>query len=210
MKKRKPYASKLTKEMLVANGYELITEDGIVIKNGKQVIPTQNKQGYLVLQLYELDENGNRIRIPITRICKGCKKLSNTYNYKKRMIGLHRAMIAWIYGVVEEGYVVDHKNNKHNSIEDYNINNLQIISPRENTTKDRKESTRELKCKLNKPLSYYENKLYYYEYLYQKAVKKGDQEEAHKQRCNIYGQRARIRYWLAHKKEAEAEYDNFK
>ena len=211
MKKRKTYASRLTKEMLVANGYELITEDGTVIKNGKQVIPTQNKQGYLVLQLYELDENGNRIKIPITRICKGCKKLSSTYNYKKRMIGLHRAMWAWLYGVVEEGYVVDHKNNKHNSIEDYNINNLQIILPRENTTKDRKAiSTRELKCRLDKPISYYQDKLYYYEALYQKAIKKGDQYEAHKQRCNIYGQRARIRYWLAHKQEAEAEYDNIK
>ena len=46
MKKRKTYASRLTKEMLVANGYELITEDGAVFKNGKQVIPTQNKAQY--------------------------------------------------------------------------------------------------------------------------------------------------------------------
>ena len=45
MKKRKTYASRLTKEMLVANGIELITEDGVVIKNGKQLIPTQNKKG---------------------------------------------------------------------------------------------------------------------------------------------------------------------
>lgn len=204
MKKRKTYASRLTKEMLVAYGYELITEDGVVIKNGKQVIPTQNKQGYLMLQIYDLDENGNKIKIPITRTFKGCKKPTNTYKYKTMMVGLHRAMWAWLYGVVEEGYIIDHKNNRHSSIEDYNINNLQIISQRENTTKDREASTKELKCKLDRPLSYYEDKLAYYEDLYQKAVKEGNQEEAARQRCNTYNQRARIRYWLSHKEEAEA------
>ena len=106
--------------------------------------------------------------------------------------------------MVEEGCVIDHISNKHSSIEDYNINNLQLISQRENTTKDREVSTKELKCKLDRPLSYYEDKLDYYEDLYQKAVKEGNQEEAHKQRCNIYQQRAKIRYWLAHKEEAEA------
>ena len=204
MKKRKDYASRLTKEMLVANGIELITEDGIVIRNGKQVIPTQNKQGYLMLALYELDKDGNKIKIPITRTFKGCKKPTDTYIYKTMMVGLHRAMWAWLYGVVEEGWVIDHKSNKHTSIEDYNINNLQLISQRENTTKDREASIVELKCKLDRPLSYYEDKLAYYEDLYQKAVKEGNQEEAHKQRVNIFGQRARIRYWLSHKEEAEA------
>ena len=204
MKKRKTYASRLTKEMLVANGIELITEDGTVFRNGKQYFPIRNKQGYLMLNLYELDEDGNKIKIPITYIRKGCKKPINTYKYKTMMVGLHRAMWAWLYGVVEEGYVVDHRSNKHTSIEDYHISNLQLISQRENTTKDREASIVELKCKLNKPLSHYEDKLAYYEDLYQKAIKEGNQEEAHKQRCNIFGQRARIRYWLAHKEEAEA------
>ena len=205
MKNRKTYASRLTKEMLIANGIELITEDGTVIKNGKQVIPTKNKRtGYLMIFIYDLDEDGNKIKIPITKICKGCKKPSNTYLYKIRAVGLHRAMWAWLYGVVEEGYVVDHKNNKHTSIEDYNINNLQLISQRENTTKDREASIVELKCKLDRPLSYYEDKLAYYEDLYQKAIKEGNQEEARLQRNNTYNQRARIRYWLSHKEEAEA------
>ena len=204
MKKRKTYASRLTKEMLVANGIELITEDGVVIKNGEQVIPTQNKKGYLMLTLYDLDKDGNKIKVPITRKDKRCKKPIMTYKYKQMTIGLHRAMWAWIYGVVEEGRVIDHRSNKHDSIEDYNINNLQIISPRENSTKDREASTREIKCKLDRPLSYYEDKLAYYENLYKKAVKEGDQEEARLQRTNIYGQRARIRYWLSHKEEAEA------
>ena len=203
MKNRKTYASRLTKEMLIANGYESITEDGTVIRNGKQVIPTKNKQGYLVLGIYDLDEYGNKIKIPTTRIFKGRKKPSNTYNYKVMTVGLHRAMWAWLYGVVEEGCVVDHKNNKHKSIEDYHISNLQIITQRENSIKDRKiKSTKELKCKLNRPLSYYEDKLAYYEDLYQKAVKDGNQEEAHRQGNNTYYQRAKIRYWLAHKEEA--------
>ena len=204
MKQRKTYASRLTKEMLVASGYELITEDGTVIRNGKQVIPTQNKQGYLLLNIYDLDENGNKIKIPITRLYKGCKKQSNTYKYKTTTVGLHRAIWAWLYGVVEEGCVVDHKNNKHNSIEDYHISNLQLISQRENTIKDREASTKEFKCKLYRPLSYYEDKLAYYEDLYKKALKEGNQEEIHRQRANTFGQRARIRYWLSHKEEAEA------
>ena len=181
MKTRKTYASRLTKEMLVANGIELITEDGTVIRNGKQIFPKQNKQGYLILHLYEVDEDGNKIKIPITRLFKGCKKPTNTYKYKIMTVGLHRAMWAWLYGVVEEGCVVDHKNNRHTSIEDYNISNLQLISQRENTTKDRKASTSELKCKLDRPLSYYEDKLAYYEDICKKAVKEGNQEEAHKQ-----------------------------
>ena len=204
MKKRKTYASRLTKEMLVANGIELITEDGVVIKNGKQVIPFKDKQGYLMLTLYELDKDGNKIKIPMTRTFRGCKKPTNTYIYKVMIVGLHRAMWAWFYGVVEEGCIVDHKSNKHTSIEDYHISNLQLISPRENVTKDREASIKELKCKLDRPLSYYEDKLAYYEDLYQKAVKEGNQEEAHKQRGNTYTQRAKIRYWLSHKEEAEA------
>ena len=157
---------------------------------------------YLKIYIYDFDEDGNKIKVPTTIIRKGCKKPSNTYNYKLRAVGLHRAMWAWIYGVVEEGYVIDHKNNKHTNIEDYHISNLQLISQRENVIKDREASIKEIKCRLNKPLSYYEDKLAYYEDLYQKAVKDGNQEEAHRQRNNTYGQRARIRYWLSHKAEA--------
>ena len=202
MKNRKPYARKLTKEMLIKSGIELITEDGTVIRHGKKVIPIQDKKGYLKLNIYDFDEDGNKIKIPITTIRKWCKKPSNTYKYKSMMVGLHRAMWAWIYGVVEEGYVIDHISNKHDSIEDYHISNLQIISPRENLTKDRKASTKELKCRLDKPISYYEDKLAYYEDSCKKAMKDGNKKEARKQTVNIYHQKASIRYWLSHKAEA--------
>ena len=203
MEKKKPYAKKLTKEMLIASGIELITEDGTVIKHGKQIIPFQDKKdGYLKLNIYDFDEDGNIIKVPIIKKDKRCKKQINTYNYKVRAVGLHRAMWAWLFGVVEEGKVVDHISNKHDSIEDYNISNLQMISSRENLTKDRKASTKEIKCKLNKPLSHYEDKLDYYEDLYQKALKEHNQKEARKQALNTYIQRAKIRYWLSHKAEA--------
>ena len=203
MKNRKTFASRLTKEMLIKSGIELITEDGTVFRNGKQVIPTINKQnGYLMIHLYDLDEDENKIKIPIIRKFKKCKKPTITYKYRIITVGLHRAMWAWIYGVVEEGYVIDHKSNKHTSIEDYNINNLQIITQRENTIKDREASTKELKCRLDKPISYYEDKLAYYEDLYKKAIKDGNQKEARKQSVNTYHQKARIRYWLSHKAEA--------
>ena len=202
MKKRKTYARRLTKEMLIKSGIELITEDGTVFRNGKQVIPFKDKKGYLKLNIYDFDEDGNKIKIPITRIFKGRKKPSDTYKYKSMTVGLHRAMWAWLNGSVEEGYVVDHISNKHDSIEDYHISNLQILSPRENLMKEREGSIKELKCRLDKPISYYEDKLAYYEDLYQKAVKEGNQKEAHKQSVNTYHQRSKIRYWLSHKAEA--------
>ena len=203
MKNRKTYASRLTKEALIKSGIELITEDGTVFKNGKKVIPTINKQnGYLMIHLYDLDEDGNKIKIPIIRKFKKCKKPTITYKYRTITVGLHRAMWAWIYGVVEEGYVIDHKNNKHTNIEDYNINNLQIISQRENSIKDREASIKELKCRLDKPISYYEDKLAYYEDLYKKAMKDRNREDARRRIKNIYDQKAKIRYWLSHKAEA--------
>ena len=71
MKNRRAYARKLTKEMLIASGIELITEDGTVIRHGKQVIPIKGKDGYLKLNIYDFDEDGNKIKIPMTRTFKG-------------------------------------------------------------------------------------------------------------------------------------------
>lgn len=45
-----------------------------------------------MLNLYDLDESGEKIKKPITRIFKGCKKPTNTYVYKVMSVGLHRAM----------------------------------------------------------------------------------------------------------------------
>lgn len=86
--------------------------------------------------------------------------------------------------------VVDHINN--NKL-DNNLNNLQLLTPQENLNKD-KPSTRILKCKLDRQLSYYTDKLEKYLYQYELAKKSGLQELAHKLRSNISQTKARIRY----------------
>lgn len=204
MTQRQNYASKLTKQDLMNSGITLITEDGYVFKGEKQVIPSINKQGYLMISIYDLDENGNKIKIPVTRKFKGCSKLTDTYVYKFRTVGLHRAMWAWTYGVVDDGYVVDHKSNKHESIEDYTLDNLQLLTPAENLAKERGESNKQLKCKLNKPLSFYENKLNMYLEQYEQAKKDHNADLCHKLRANVANMKAKIRYYKDNIDEAEA------
>lgn len=193
---RKDYASRLTKEDLMKGGITCITEDGMAFKGEKQINPTVNAGGYLMLNIYELDEDGNKVKY-----YTGNK---NHYTYKSRLVGLHRAMWAWFHNEVKEGYVVDHINNQHTAIEDYHLSNLQLLTPAENLAKERDCNTKQLKCKLNKPLSFYEDKLSKYLDEYEKAKKEHNAKKCQLLRGNIANIRARIRYWLAHKEEAEA------
>lgn len=192
---RKDYASRLTKEMLVAGGITCITKDGRAFKGEEEATLSANYQDYLMLNIIEVDEDGNKIKVPITRTFKGCKKPSNTYNYKQMSVGLHRAMWAWFYGEVPAGYIVDHINNKHTELEDYNLDNLQLLTPSQNLEKERGISTRTLKCNLKKPLSFYEDKLNKYLTEYEQAKKEHDAKKVHKLRANIANTKARIRYY---------------
>lgn len=195
MKKRKDYAAELTKEYLMKLGITDVTPDGLHIYKGSeelaQYIPkTKNaKRRYFRVSLYDPE------------IRQATPKEERTSTTGAIIIPVHVINYVWNRGPRELGLVVDHIDN--NPLNNH-IDNLQLINQRENVTKDREESTREAKCKLDRPLSYYEDKLAYYEDLYKKAVKEGNQEEAHKQRGNTYNQRAKIRYWLSHKEEAEA------
>ena len=54
---------------------------------------------------------------------------------------------------------------------------------------------------MNKPRSFYENKLKHYEELYEYAKLNKDPVACHKLRSNIAQTRARLRYWDAHKDE---------
>ena len=45
-----------------------------------------------MIQFYDLDEDGNKIKMPVKRQFKGCKEVSDTYVYKVRTLGLHRVM----------------------------------------------------------------------------------------------------------------------
>ena len=52
-----------------------------------------------------------------------------------------------------------------------------------------------VKCKIERPREYYEDKLNFYEAEYEKAKRDGDQKYAHKLRANLSQTRARLRDW---------------
>ena len=159
------YARKLTKEELLEYGINEVTTTGKVFRHGKEVKPTIDKQGYFMFRIYAKDENDNKIKIPKKNTTR-----KSQYSYKTRAIGLHRLMWAWHYGEVPAGMVVDHKNNRHDRIEDYYLDNLQLKTPGENLAKERDNWHKwEIKCNLHKPRSHFEDKLAKYEALYEKA-----------------------------------------
>lgn len=186
------YARRLTKSELMENGITNVTTDGHVFKGVVEEIPNINNGGYFVHDIYDTDENGDRIKIMNKNSAFG-------YQYKVRSLGLHRLMWAWHYGEVPEGMVVDHINNCHDTLEDYHLDNLQLLTPAENLAKERPNwNTRELKCKLNKPRSFYENKLEKFLKAYEQAKKDKDATAAHHYRTNVAQIRARLRYYDNH------------
>ena len=192
------YARKLTKQELMKSGITEVTIDGHVYAGEKELFPKANKQGYLMHSIYDLDENGNKIKIPNAKSVFG-------YNYKQRSIGIHRLMWAWFYNEVPSVLVCDHINNRHTYIEDYHLDNLQLLTPAENVAKDKSNwHTLEIKCQLNKPRSFYEEKLTKYEAEYEEAKATSDAERAHHLRSNIAQTRARLRYYDSHIEEAKA------
>lgn len=207
------YARKLTKEDLIADGITEITKEGRVFKGEKEVFPhwSPNKStgDYLSIIICERDPEGHLIKGK-ERICKYTKKDGTisehlSWTAKFRTIGLHRAMWAWHYGEVPEGMVVDHKDNQHSTLHDYRLENLQILTPQQNLEKEKGVSTKQVKCMLNKPRSFYEDKVAKYEALYEEAKANKDAYAAHKQRANLAQARARLRYWDSHK----VEYDTY-
>ena len=205
------YAKNLTKADLIAEGITEITKEGRIFKGDKEIfphwIPNKSTGDYLGISILERDSEGHLIKGK-DRVYKYTCKDGTVSEYtgwtgKLRTIGLHRAMWAWFYNEVPEGMVVDHINNKHSQIEDYYLDNLQLLTPKQNLAKERICNVKEIPCKLDRPRSYYEDKLAKYEALYEEAKKNHDKEAAHKQRANIAQTRARLRYWDSHKNEIE-------
>ncbi len=198
------FARALTKEYLLSHGVKEITEDCKVIFEDGRVLEKEedflkNKRGYLSFHVYELDEDGNRIKIPSKKRSKHSEKLYDNYTYKTRTIYLHRGMWAWFNNEIPEGILsIDHINNKHDTLYDNRLENLQLLSQVEHARKDRIIDIRELKCKMSLPLSYYEEKLNTYLNKYNNAK---DRKEKHALRCCISQYKAKIRYWKSHEEE---------
>lgn len=203
------YAKRLTKERLIQEGFTEITKEGRLFKGEQEVFPIWNSgrkgNNYLCISLSQRDSEGHLIKGG-DRIYKYTRKDGTISEYtswkaKQDTFGLHRVIWAWHHDEVPEGYVVDHINNKHSRLEDYHLDNLQLLTPKENITKERICNVKEIPCKLDRPRSYYEDKLAKYEELYEAAKREHNAKEAHKLRCNIAQTRARLRYYDNHKKE---------
>ena len=113
-------------------------------------------------------------------------------------IPFHRLVYAWFKGKVPTGMVVDHiDDDKLNN----DPNNLQLLTPAENIAKNRPGvNTREIKCKLSRPLAYYETELEIAIEEYELAKNKGDAIKAHRMRSMISYRRAQIRYYKKNSK----------
>lgn len=202
------YAKKLTKERLIQEGFTEITKEGRLFKGEHEVFPQwngnkDNPNRYLCISLSQRDSEGHLIKGK-DRVYKYTRKDGTIREYiswsaKTETFGLHRVIWAWHYGEVPAGYVVDHINNQHSRIEDYHLDNLQLLTPKANVTKERICNIKEIPCKLSRPRSYYEEKLAKYEVLYEEAKKNRDKKGAHKQRTNIAQIKARLRYYDSHK-----------
>ena len=137
------YAKKLTKDDLIKAGIKDIyfnpydLEYHVINKNDKEILLYRDKQDYIYFYIYELGEEGQYIKVPIKRVFKGCTKVSDTYKYKLRTIPLHRAIYAWFKEDIPQGMVVDHIDNKHETHYDNRPENLQLLTPSENLSKEK-------------------------------------------------------------------------
>jgi hypothetical protein len=184
------YGRKLTKTELLMNGITKVTTDGHVFRGDEEVIPVVNRQGYLMHQIYDIDDQGKKIKIPNEKSVFG-------YIYKIRNIGLHRLMWAWFHDEVQNGMVIDHLNNKHHELKDYDLSNLQCITPGENVRKEIKKVYVHKKMPKNLTEEQINQKLAYWTEQYELAKKNKDADRAHKIRTNLSVWRAKQRQFLA-------------
>ena len=183
------YAKTLTRDYLEYLGITEVSEDGTKIMKGDKEIKQHSDGYYMVVSLYD----------PAIRQATPKEKRTNSTG--QIYFGVHRIVYCWYNRIVPSGIVIDHKNcNKL----DNRLSNLQPLTPKENLAKERPESTRELPCKLDRPRSYYEEKLAIYEARYEQAKADGNAEESHKQRTNVANINAKLRYWDSHREEITA------
>lgn len=192
MKKRRPYAGEVTKDYLKKLGVEYVSTDGtVVIKDGEQVaisFSEKTKKPYGNVSFYDPDI---RAAVP---------KEERTDSTGEFTLGIHVLNYVWNRETKPFGKVVHHRdNNPRNN----DIDNLALKTPRENVMEERTESTRELKCNMSKPRSFYEEKLELLEREYLLALEEGDQNKLHNLRSYKSQCRANLRYWDSHAEEHE-------
>ena len=199
---KKVYAKELTKKEIMANGIIGVTKDGKIYYSDGRIKDKEedfirNNQGYLYIYLYRMDENGNKIKISYKRNGK------LTYYYAMATFSIARIIWAWYNGSVPEGMIVDHIDNKHSTLYDNRLENLQLLTPEENITKEREASLKELPCDMKKPLSHYKQllKAAKAEYEKEKNTNRSSTEKAKYLRITIYQLRCKIRYWENNKEK---------
>ena len=174
------YATTLTRDYLEYLGITNVTEDGKIFKGDTEVAQYYDGR-YLLVNFYDP---------AIRRVTPPEERSNSTGQFT---LGVHRVVYAWYNKIIPMGMLIDHiDNNKtHN-----HLDNLILVTPRENVVKDRPEANKKLmKCKLNKDRSFYENKLKFYTELYEAAKLNKDQAAAHKYRVYLSQYRARLRYY---------------
>lgn len=182
------YAKVLTRDYLEYLGITEVSEDGTKIMKGDKELVQHFDGRYKLVTLYDP---------AIRHACPNELKNAATGQIA---FGVHRIVYCWYNRIIPEGFVTDHKNS--NKI-DNRLENLQLLTPKENLAKERPISTRQAKCQLDKPRSFYEDKLAKYEAEYEAAKEARDAKLCHKFRANISNIRARLRYWDAHQEERE-------
>lgn len=185
---RKEYATALTRDYLEYLGITEVSKDGTKIMKGDTEVKQHFDGRYYNINLYD---PGVRKQTPAE------KRKNNTGQF---VLGVHRVVYAWYNRIAPTGFVIDHINNDKT---DNRLDNLQLFTPQQNINKDKEESNREIKCKLDRPRTYFEEKLEKYMALYEEAKAAHDADETHKQRTNIANIKARLRYFDNHIEEHE-------
>lgn len=183
---RRTYAKEITKEYLKRLGVEFVSTDGeTVIIKGKTVklhLVPSGKKHYKHVTFYDPE------------IRAGIPEEKRTNASGQFTLGVHVVNYVWNKGDRPEGMVVDHiDNDPFNN----HIDNLQLLTPRENVNKDKKERPpRIVKMPKYITLEEIDRKLTAWEEFYEQAKKDKDADAAHKCRSNLSNWRAKKRMFL--------------
>lgn len=186
---RQNYATHLTRDYLEFLGITNVTEDGRIFTKDGELTPYQRKDGYTQIVLYS----------PTIR--QTISPEERTSASGQIVLCTHRVVYVWFNRIQPDGLIIHHKDsNKANN----HISNLRLETPKNNIWMDRVHDIREIPCKLDRPRTYYEEKLAKYEALYEEAKANRDADRVHALRSNISQVKARLRYWDSHKDEISA------